>query len=137
MASTDPTAASNAWLSGMQGASTKITAGVNAVTVSPGSAAARQANVWAQNTAAAQAKYAKNVNAVSLQDWKDATINKGVSRVASGAAASQGKYQAAMTQILPQIASIVSGLPARGTTDQNIQRAVAYMQAASKITYNK
>lgn len=133
----DPNAASNAWLAGMQGAGTKITAGINNVTVAPGAAAARQAGVWAQNTAAAQQKYAKNVGAVSLQDWKDAAINKGVSRIASGAAASQSKYLAAMTQIGPQIASIVSSLPPRGNTDQNIARAVAYMQAASKITYNK
>lgn len=133
----DPNAASAAWLAGMQGASTKITAGVNAVTTAPGQAAARQANVWAQNTAAAVNKYSKNVAAVSLQDWQQATLTKGVARIASGAAASQSKYTAAMTQILPQITSIVQGLPARGTTDQNIARAVAYMQAASKITYNK
>jgi hypothetical protein len=133
----DPTSASNAWLAGMQGAASKITAGVNAVTVAPGQAAARQATVWAQNTAAAQSKYAKNVSAVSLNEWQTATINKGVSRVASGAAASQDKYTAAMTQILPQITSIVQSLPPRGTTDQNIQRAVTYMQKASQITYNK
>lgn len=133
----DPTTASNSWLAGMQGAASKITAGVNAVTVAPGQAAARQATVWAQNTAASQQKYAKNVSAVSLSEWQQATINKGVSRVASGAAASQDKYTAAMTQILPQISSIVQSLPPRGTTDQNIQRAVTYMQKASQITYNK
>jgi hypothetical protein len=133
----DPTAAANAWVSGMQGAGTKITAGVNAVTVAPGQAAARQAGVWAQNTAAAQAKYARNVAAVPLNEWQTAMTQKGIPRIASGATAAQGKYQAAMTQILPQIQNIVSSLPPRGTVDQNIQRAVTYMQKASQITYTK
>lgn len=133
----DPNTAAQNWVSGMQTAGAKITAGVNAVTVAPGQAAARQAAVWAQNTAAAQNKYAKNVASVTLEEWKASVLNKGINRVASGATAAQGKMQSAMSQILPQIATIVQGLPPRGTTDQNIQRAVAYMQAAHKITYNK
>lgn len=133
----DPTTAAANWVAGLQSAGTKITAGINAVTVAPGQAAARQSAVWAQNTAAAKDKYAKNVAAVTLQEWQQAAIQKGVPRIASGAAASQGKMQAAMTQILPQIASIVQALPPRGNTDQNIARAVAYMQAARNITYNR
>lgn len=133
----DPATAAQNWVTGMQQSTSKITAGVQAVTVAPGQAAARQAQVWAQNTAAAQAKYAKNVAAVSLQDWQNAVLTKGVQRVASGATAAQGKMANAMSQILPQIASIVQSLPPRGTTDQNIARAVDYMQKATRITYNK
>lgn len=133
----DPTTAAANWVRGMQGSTAKITAGVNAVTVAPGQAAARQAGVWAANTAAAQQKYAKNVASVSLQDWQAAVLNKGVQRVAAGATASEGKMAAAMTQILPQIANIVQSLPPRGDINANIQRAVTYMTKASQITYNK
>lgn len=133
----DPTTAAANWVRGMQGSTAKITAGVNAVTVAPGAAAARQAGVWAANTAAAQQKYAKNVASVSLQDWQAAVLNKGVQRVAAGATASEGKMAAAMTQILPQIANIVQSLPPRGDINANIQRAVTYMTKASQITYNK
>lgn len=133
----DPTTAAQNWVNGMQTAGSKMTAGVNNVTVAPGQAAARQSQVWAQNTAASVNKYAKNVAAVSLSEWQQAVITKGIPRVASGASAAQGKMANAMTQILPQIASIVSALPPRGTVEQNIQRAVTYMQKAHQITYNK
>lgn len=133
----DPNAAAQAWVNGMQSAGAKITAGVNAVTVPPGQAAARQAAVWASNTAAAQAKYAKNVAAVSLEEWKQAVLTKGVNRVGTGAAAAQNKMANAMTQILPQIANIVSSLPPRGDLGANINRMVDYAQKASKITYNR
>lgn len=131
----DPATAAANWVSGMQGAATKMTAGINAVTTAPGALAARQAAVWAQNTQAAQSKFAKNVGAVSLEEWKQAAITKGVGRVAGGATAAQSKMANAMQQILPQIDSIVKSLPPRGTTEQNIQRAVAYMNKAHQITY--
>lgn len=133
----DPNAAAQAWVNGMQSAGAKITAGVNNVTVAPGAAAARQAAVWASNTAAAQAKYAKNVSAVSLEEWKQSVLTKGVNRVGTGAAAAQNKMANAMTQILPQIANIVSSLPPRGDLGANINRMVDYAQKASKITYNR
>lgn len=137
MVQTDPTAAAAAWAQGMAASGSKITAGVNAVQTPPGQAAARQAQVWAQNTAAAVNKYAKNVAAVSLSDWQQSMITKGIPRIASGAAASQGKMANAMQQILPQIASIVSSLPPRGTFDQNVARMTAYVQKAHQITVNK
>lgn len=132
---TDPQAAAAAWAAGMANAGTKMTAGINAVQTPPGQLAARSADLWASNVAAAKSKFAKNSAAVSLESWKQSAIQKGIPRVASGASAAQPKMAAAMQQILPQIATIVANLPARGNTDQNIARAVAYMQAARKIQY--
>lgn len=134
-----PTAeqAAQNWATKLAGATQRIQQGVQGVTVSPGQLAAKQAGVWAANTQAAQAKYARNVGNVSLQSWQDATLNKGLQRIASGAQAAQPKMQAFMTAFLPVVQSAVASLPARGTFDQNVQRSVALQTALHKFSYNK
>ncbi|HVT14559.1 MAG TPA: hypothetical protein VHQ90_00060 [Thermoanaerobaculia bacterium] len=134
MAQKDPTAVAAKWAQNLAGATTSITAGVNAVSVAPGQAAARQAAVWAQNVAAAQQKWAARTAAVSLSQWQSAMINKGVPRIATGAQAAQPKMQAAMTKLLPYIHSQVAQLPPRGNLQQNIARATAMMTAMSKFS---
>lgn len=126
---TDPQAAAQAWATGLANAGTKITAGINAVQVAPGQAAARQKAAYTAGVAANADKWASRVGAVSLQDWKDAAINKGVQRIATGATAAQPKMAAAMAKLLPQIASAVAALPARGGIDQNLQRSNQFARA--------
>ncbi len=116
------------WKSGLSGATTKMQAGINGVTTAPGQSAARQKEVWAQNVASAKDKWASRVAAVPVQDWKDAMINKGLPRIATGAAAAQGKMEAFMGQLLPYEQNMVNSLPPRGDKEQNIQRAVAAMR---------
>lgn len=127
MAQTPDQIAAN-WASRLAASTQKIQDGVNSVTVAPGQAAARQSDVWVQNTTAAAAKWKRNVAAVSLSDWQSAMINKGVSRIASGATAAQPKFQSFMSQFLPYVQSGAANLPARGTLDQNINRAVTMMR---------
>jgi hypothetical protein len=124
------------WASRLGASTQKIQDGVNSVTVAPGQAAARQADVWLQNTQAAQAKWKARVASVSLGDWQAAMNGKGVQRIAAGATAAQPKFQAFMTQFLPYVQAGRNSLPARGTLDQNINRAVAMMRhnAAFKRT---
>jgi hypothetical protein len=133
MAQTADQIAAN-WASRLGASTQKITDGINAVTVAPGIAAARQKDVWLSNTQAAQAKWAKNVSAVSLSDWQQMTINKGVPRIASGAQAAQPKFQAFMAKFLPYVQSGKASLPPRGTLDQNINRAVAMMRYNAKFS---
>lgn len=123
---TNPQDAAAAWASRLAGSTDKITKGIQSVTVAPGQAAARQANVWVQNTTAAKDKWQSNVAAVTLADWQDAAINKGVSRIAGGAQAAQPKFAQFMTELLPHIERTKASLPARGNLDQNIQRMVAF-----------
>lgn len=134
---TDAAAATAKWVSAMQSAGPAITAGVQAVTVAPGAAAARQVNAYVQGVAQSQQKWAKNVAAVTLNDWQIAMTSKGVGRVGTGATAAQGKMQNAMTQLLPQIANIVGGLPPRGDLGANIQRMTQFVTKMSQVSINK
>ena len=123
----DPSTVTQRWVQNLGGATAKYTEGIQGVSVAPGAAAARQANVWLQNTQASQAKYARNVAAVPLSAWQDAAINKGAGRLASGATTAAPKMQAFLTKFLPAVESARSSLPPRGTDEQNKTRLVAFL----------
>lgn len=132
MAGTPQDIAAN-WASRLAQSGDKITKGVQAVTVAPGQAAARQADVWANNTVASKDKWRSRVANVTLQEWQAAIVNKGVPRIASGAQASQGKFADFMTRLLPHIDSVKGTLPARGTLDQNIDRMVRFSRGMAQF----
>ena len=128
MAPKTPNAVAQKWASRLAASTTEIKAGVQAVTTPPGQLAARAKTTWATNVAAAKTKFARNVAAVSLATWQTDTITKGIPRVATGAQAAIPKMTSVMQTLLPYITRVKASLPARGTTQQNIQRAVAFMQ---------
>jgi hypothetical protein len=119
------------WSTNLGASTSQIQAGVQGVTTAPGQSAARQKNAWAQNVAAAKDKWAASVASVSLTDWQDAMINKGVARVASGASAAQDKFSSFMGKLIPFEQNAVNSLPERGNLDQNIARAEQFMRKMS------
>lgn len=121
------------WASGLSNAGQKIADGVNGVTVAPGRAAAAQVETWAANTVNSKAKWARNTAAVPLEDWRQAMVNKGVPRIASGAQAAQGNFATFMGKLLPYIDNVKAGLPARGGLEQNIARSAAFIRGMSKF----
>jgi hypothetical protein len=127
MATKTPNAVAAKWASRLAGSTTDIKAGIQAVTVPPGQLAARAKTTWAANVAAAKTKFAANVGAVSLASWQQDAITKGLPRIATGAQAAQPKMAAVMSTLLPFITRLKGTLPPRGTTQQNIARAVAFM----------
>lgn len=84
------------WSRNLSNSSTDIIAGINAVTENPmQKAVAKQAKLkqnW--NAAIDSGKWATNTGAVTLAQWKKAFLDKGVSRITSGATASVSKVQA-------------------------------------------
>lgn|SRR5487761_1996965 len=132
MAQTPDQIAAN-WAQRLAASGQKITDGINSVTVAPGQAAARQSQVWVQNTAAAVDKYKTNVGRVSLQDWQAAAIGKGVPRIASGAAAAQPTFAAFMGKLMPYIAQQKQALPPRGNLQQNLDRMVKFATGMSNF----
>lgn len=122
-----PQAAADAWVSGMQASQQKVTDGINSVTESPTAAAARNLDKYVQNTAAAvnSGKMASKLNAVTLQDWKNAAIAK-VGRIGSGATAAKPKMMKHLQQWLPFVANVraqVKQMPST-TPQDRIQRMV-------------
>lgn len=114
------------WSSRLGQSTTKIQAGVQAVNVAPGQAAAANKAGYVQGVAASADKWGRNVAAVSLNEWQTATINKGLPRVATGATAAQPKFEAVMQKMIPYINSGLTQLPKRAGLDQNIARMDAW-----------
>lgn len=111
-----------AWAQRLAGSTTKIQAGVQAVTVAPGQAAAANKAGYVQGVAAAADKWGRNVAAVSLSDWQNDTIQKGLPRIATGAQQAQPKFASVMQKMIPYINSGLGQLGPRGGLDQNIAR---------------
>ena len=91
------------WLTGISNSQAEMQAGVAAVTVSPGQAAAAKKQKWinALMDPNVQAKWARNVQiGGALQPWQNAMNTYGISRAIQGASQKQSKYTAAMGPLL-------------------------------------
>lgn len=115
-----------------QAGSPAYTQGVQRVTSSPTSAAAGAVTKWQSkvNDPATAAKFTRNLNRVSLDEWKAAAVNKGAPRLASGIAAAKPKVEAFAAEYLPFLDAGVAKVKAMPSTslEDNINRAVAMMR---------
>lgn len=130
MAVKDPTTVATLWANRLQAAQTEIAAGVAAVTVAPGQKAAANLQGYLAGVQASANKWAKNVSAVTLNDWQTAMTQKGIPRVGPGAQAAISKMTAFMTKWLPYVesgAATVRNMP-HVTLQDGIARAVAQIQ---------
>ena len=89
----------------LKGAIDDMRKGVEGVTSSPTAKAASKADKMKANIVASidSGKWAAGLNRVTLDDWKDKMINKGLNRVASGIDGAAGKVTAFATDFLPHI----------------------------------
>lgn len=127
----DPNQVASKWAQNLSSAGPSITAGVQNVSTAPGQAAARQEGAYVQGVQAAVSKWKAAVAAVSLTDWQQATLNKGVPRIAQGATAAQPKMAQFMGKLLPFIETQRGTLQPRGTLDQNIARMTDWARKMS------
>jgi hypothetical protein len=127
------------WMTNLSNASATITAGVNAVKTSPGQAAAAHKADWvaAMTSAAVQNRWAQQVGAVTLQQWQDAMVKKGIPNIATGVANAKNKMTQFMTSLIATenaILPTISAMP-NLTLTQRIARATAWMTAMNKQPY--
>lgn len=126
----DPAQVAQTWASRLGAADAEIRAGVSRVTQAPGEAAAQQADAWIAGIQRSRDKWARNVSAVTLSQWQNAMITKGLPRIAQGAQQAIPKVQQFMTQFLPYVeqgAATVRQMP-KGTVEQGIARAAAMIR---------
>lgn len=128
----DPNMVAQRWVTNLGGAVEKIRQGVQAVTTSPTQAAAAAGQLWQQrvNDPATLAKFQRGLQRVSLADWQNAMLSKGIPRIAQGAQASKDKFVAFLTQFLPfvqNVAAQVHQMP-KATLEDRINRAVAQIR---------
>lgn len=123
------------WQRRLNAAGPDITNGVKRVKTAPGEAAAAAAELMLQRLTESVQNgiWAKNVSAVSLSDWQDAMINKGLPRLQQGTAQAVKTKQANIAALLDAVdasAAVARALP-KGGLEQSIARATAYMREMS------
>jgi hypothetical protein len=121
----------------LKGAVEDMKRGVENVTEAPTVKAAEKVDKMRTNLVAAidSGKWAKGLKRVSLDDWKDKMINKGIGRVAAGIDAAAPKVEAFAEELLPHIDSVkkeVEKMP-DVTLEDNIQRMVSFTRGMAKF----
>jgi hypothetical protein len=126
------------WSTNLSAAMPQMKAGASGVTTSPTQLAAANANGYLMGVQQNVQKWSRNLQAVTLQQWQNAYVTKGIPRVQTAATQSMPAVVQAMTTLLPAVYAardqINSTMP-RGTLAQNLARATAFATAMS--TYGK
>lgn len=137
MANKTPQQVAAKWASRAQGATQALQDGINNVQNAPGAAAAAKQDKMLANLTASvlSGKWAANVSAVTLAQWKEAMLTKGVQRYGAGVSAAQPKMQNFMSKLLPYQQNIQAQLASMPdlTLQDNINRAVFVMQEMAKF----
>ncbi len=136
MARVDAAGFAEKWSRRLKGATPDIQAGIKRVSAAPGVAAAQQQSAMLANLQAriADGTWARRVASVSLQDWQNAALNKGVNRITAGVDAAQGKVAQMAQSLLAAVdgAVAVTNQRPRGSLEDNINRATTFMREMSK-----
>lgn len=132
MAKVSPQEYAEKWKRRYSGAGEDFRRGVQKVTQAPGqaAAAAQDRMLSGVTDAVTSGRWGRKVAAVSTADWQKATLDKGVPRMASGAAAAETKMQRIATTLLPAVdaaAAKARSMP-KGTIEDSIARAGSFMR---------
>jgi len=122
-----PAVFADRWSNGMSNASQKIQSGIEAVTEAPGQKAAAAVELWFKRIQQSKDKFARNVAAVSLNDWKQAAIKKGIPAIQNSVSLAKPKVQKAAEKLIPAINNALSDIPERGMTLEENMRRVLHM----------
>lgn len=124
------------WANRMGAASTEVQKGVMAVTTAPTqlAAAKEQKYLAGVQRAVTEGKYKRGLERVSLSDWQQSMIQKGIPRMAQGAQAGKPKVAAFMADMLPFQETLRSQLSAMpdNSLEENIARQAFWTRGMAK-----
>lgn len=123
------------WARRLQAASPDIQSGINRVDVSPTEKAASKQDKMLQNVTASiqSGKWAEGLRRVTLSDWKNAAINKGIPRISQGVTGAGPKVQ----QFAQQLLTFQDGLQSKITSmpdltlEDSINRMTTWVRGMS------
>ena len=132
MAQKSPVQVTEKLIRNLQAATESVRSGVQSVTTSPTEQAAEQADLMLLKITEAvnSGKWGDALRKVSLNEWKNAMLDKGLPRISSGIAAAKPKIQAFFEEWLPweeSISQTVKAMP-KGTIEDSIARAAAVIR---------
>lgn len=129
------------WGTNLNASGTYIKNGVQRVQTAPGVSAAAASDRMLQGVQAsiANGTWQRNVSKVSLQDWQNAMINKGIPRLAQGVTQAQTTKVNSVTALLSAVdtASAAANQLPKGGLEQGIARATTFMRAMSAAAPKK
>jgi hypothetical protein len=137
----DPQDVAQDWAKNLRNARSKIERKVKELSESPTARAARNSDVWQQRVSSADAKkkFEENLRRVSLEDWRNAFVNKGLANMASGADASVDKFANFLSQLLPyteQVKKEVADMKVL-TIDDAIAKVEKVIRKMSEFKYKR
>lgn len=137
MAKVTPQEYAEKWARRLRGATEDIRRGVENVTEAPGEKAAASQDALLQNFVESvnSGLWASRVRSVSLQDWKAATLEKGIARIPQGVDAAQPKMARIAAELLPAVdaaAAAARALP-KVTLEDSIQRMTTFVREMHRL----
>lgn len=125
------------WQRNLSASAESARTGVASVTRNPAEAAAAREDAYVQGVqrAAINGKWRRGLQRVTLSDWQRSMTEKGIPRMASGAAAAVGKMETFMSAWLPHMEGLKSKLAnmPRGDLEANKARMIAAVDHATQF----
>ncbi len=125
------------WSRRLKGAIEDVRAGVDRVTEAPSKKAVAKQEKMKQNLVKSieSGQWAKNLGAISLEEWKEKMKNKGANRISAGVDESQTKVQNFAEKLLSHEASLQSDIKKLPdmTIEDSITRATTWIRGMAKF----
>lgn len=122
----------------LKGAVEDIRRGVDRVSEAPTAKAADKQDKMLANLQAAvsSGKWARRLRAVTLEEWKDKTLTKGIGRIAAGIDAAHGKQVAFAEQLLAFEGTLLEKVDKMSdmTLEDSIAKMTAWARGMSKFS---
>lgn len=124
------------WARRLKGSTEDIRRGVQKVTVAPGKMAAQAKELLKQKLIEAidNGLWETRVAGVSLEEWQEAILNKGVNRIGAGVDGAMVKQEAMAEKLLADVDAVareVHTMP-KGTLEDSIARMTHFARGMNK-----